>query len=129
MGACKIAPSDFGPYIRVRRENGNLTREQVCAAPLSMVPEQLEAIESGQLVATAMQREAICLALCRLEPHLPTCSCDGCGQNGAGEFAARAYMAGDDSAATKLSKPVVAALSAQRARARLKALARSVLCS
>jgi hypothetical protein len=51
------------------------------------------------------------------KPHLITGLCPMCERTGGGEFAVRAFMAGDDSAAARLSLAVVAALSAQRAKA------------
>jgi len=113
MSASNVA-ANFGPAMRVRRENANLTQAQVAAAA-GLPPETLEAIESARRSATDTEREAIRRALARLEPCPPTCLRLRCQQTGGGELAVRAFMAGDDSAAAKLSRAVVAVLAVQRA--------------
>lgn len=112
-------PSDFGPSLRQRRENAQVPGPEL-AAVIHMTWQRLEAIETRQLEATDAQKQALLLALARLEakPHPPDCLCLTCERTGGGQLAVRAFMAGDDSAAARLSLAVVAALSAQRDKTR-----------
>jgi hypothetical protein len=50
--------------------------------------------------------------------HHPECLCRHCERNGTGYFAQMAALAGDESAAERLSAPVYAFLAAQRAERR-----------
>jgi transcriptional regulator with XRE-family HTH domain len=114
MSVSNLSRPGFGTFIRLRRENANLTAMQVAAA-IHMPPDTLAAIESSERIATDAQRAALRFALARLEPHPLTCCCQGYHDTVSGELAVRAYMRGDDSAAARLSRSGVAVLAAQRA--------------
>jgi transcriptional regulator with XRE-family HTH domain len=111
--------SSFGISIRQRREHANITRLQLANA-IRMTLATLDAIESGQRQATDAQKQALLLAVMRLsgrsrlESHPASCMCSSCERTGGGDFAVRAFMGGDNSAAARLSAAVVAALSSQR---------------
>ena len=110
---------NFGLSVRQRRGKAGITCQQLADA-IHMTWERLDSIEAGQQEATDEQKRVIHLALRRLGamPHLPDCLCPTCERTGSGQFAVRAFMAGDDSAASRLSSAVVEALLTQRARSR-----------
>lgn len=51
------------------------------------------------------------------EPHIPTCVCEECERTGSGDFAVRAYSAGDESALSRLSPTVARILPSLRVNA------------
>jgi hypothetical protein len=112
-------PSEFAPSVDHRREKTHSTAPQLATA-IHLAEPPPESIETGQLVATNAQHQVNPLAPSRLPARKldpPTCKCSTCERTGGGEFAVRAFMRGDDAAAARLSPAVVAALSAQRAKA------------
>jgi hypothetical protein len=51
------------------------------------------------------------------ESHIPTCVCEECERTGSGDFAVRAYFAGDESVLSRLSPTVARILPSLRVTA------------